>query len=47
MCKCRMKTPPYIVLKMEVEDKTYRIKIEIAIRKFISYIYNFVNYIPK
>jgi hypothetical protein len=30
MCKCRIKPPPYIGFKMEVEDKTYGIKIEIA-----------------
>jgi hypothetical protein len=30
MCKFRTKPPPYVVLKMEVEDKTYGIKIEVA-----------------
>jgi hypothetical protein len=35
-----MKTPPYVVRKIKVEDKTYMIKIEIeiVIKFFISYL---------
>jgi len=53
MCNCRTKPPPYIFLKMEVEDKTYGIKIEVinyvATKKIISYVLSsfliFKNYI--
>jgi hypothetical protein len=31
MCKRRTKPPVYIVFKMEMEDKTYGIKVELAI----------------
>jgi hypothetical protein len=30
MYKCRTNPLPYIIFKMEVEDKTYGIKIEVA-----------------
>ncbi len=53
MCNCRTKLPPYIFLKMEVEDKTYVIKFEVvnqvATKKIISYVLSsfliFKNYI--
>jgi hypothetical protein len=30
MYKCKTKPSPYIILKMEMEDKTYGIKIEVV-----------------
>jgi hypothetical protein len=47
----KTKPPHYIIFKMEVEDKTYVIKMQVATKKIISYFFvllsNFVNYITK